>query len=1329
VLVGGRFEIECLVYSGRLGGLFRAHDGETGQKVALKVLQLGMRPQVVRRFLREAEALARLRHDGIAAHAGHGRTPQGEVYLATEWVEGEDLAKRLARKPLCLSESLALGRRVAEALALGHGQGVVHGELRPSKLLLREGRVEGVTLLDYGITSANLAERTVTGTTEIIEALRYLAPEQARGERPGPSADIYSLGCVLFECLTGSPPYRADHAAMVLTHILYEELPHLRQLRPDLPGSLEALLARMLVKRPRDRVADGRALVAEFAAIEVTPAEGQVLPGAPVVGGLVSGKQRLVSVALAMPRGGDPEDAVEGADEDGGMAGGGPSAELIAELQRMVRPYGAQVDGLADGSLILLLTQSLGTAVDQAAQAARAVLALRQGLGTEARRWSMALTTGRGALPGTQLMGKAVRRAVELLQAQQVRQAAPQAAHQAGREAEGPEGDTASEPPVWLDELTAGLLDPRFLVRRRKEGLVLERERTNAEEVRLLLGRRTPYVGREQELDLLGMQLRACAEESVARGVLVLAAAGMGKSRLRQEFLRRVEEMEEVGVLVGRGDPMRTGGAYGVLGQALLERCQLGRATGEERRVRFAEAVGRYVDARDRQPVVEFLGEVCGVPFSDEHRPQLRAARQEPQLLNEQVTAAWLKLLQSECAVHPVLLVLEDLHWSDRATVRLVEVALRELADERLMVLGLARPDVKEMFPGLWAELRVMELRLPALGRRASERLVREMLGALATEEVVTRIVEQAGGHALFLEELIRAAVEGTEGQPAETVLAMLQVRFGRLEPGVRRLLEAASLMGETFWRGGVVELLGQEAEARIDSRGEREIERWLRALVGAETIVRRGTSRFPGETEYAFRHALMRDAAYALLTEEERRAGHRLVSRYLERMGERDLMVLAEHERLGGDMERAAGYFGRAAVQAMQACDLEGTLRCVERGVACGAAGEVLGTMRAAEAWAQFWSGDIPAAYAAGMACLALLPAGSDPWFQAIGPLMGMAGYQGQREVLVEHARNVVAAPLRATESVVVESVTSGLFHLTLYGERALVEQMTVRLREVGARLQDQDARARGMLSLGLLCQPMMMDLDLWPARVHAANGLACFATAGDRRFMGTARGHLAFIRALLGEDKAEVLGECHAVLAELTALRQMTLVSAFQGMFAFILAEMGEPAYLAEAEAMGERMLAESPFPSFWSGLAQVALAEVWAGRGELPRAEDAARQALQMFAAGPVGRPLGFAVLSRILLKRGQGLGEVLATVEQGLAALRELGGLSLLDTKLYLVATEVYQAAGHREAARDALVAGSRLIQRRAAQIPEAAARERFLTGVRDNARLLELKASL
>jgi hypothetical protein len=1142
------------------------------------------------------------------------------------------------------------------------------------------------------------------GRGEIVAALRYLAPEQARGDEVvGPGTDVYALGCVLFECLTGRVPFTGEHAALLLTQILYEEAPRLGALRPELPAAFEELFARMLAKQPGGRPADGRALLEALRMVEAPEEGGRTLPAADGEAGLTGEDRRLVSVVLAAPQVPQVPQIPQIEDtEDGERAHG-----WRKELQERLLGLGAEVEILAGGAVLLCLPHAWGTATDQALQAARAARVLRRHLGPVAA-WSLVVATGRGAGAGAELAGEAVRRARELLA--EMREASPE---------EPRSSSAAAQPDIWLDELTAGLLDTRFHMHRRGSGYVLERERMGEEEVRLLLGRRTPYVGRERELELLRLLLRTCREDATARAVMVIGPSGMGKSRLRQEFLQRVEGDGEVEILLGRGDPLRAGAVYGLLGQAVLEWCGEEAPGGEAQRRQLAERVARYVSGPvgHLQRVVEFLGEMCGIPFPDGESPQLRAARQEPRLMNDQVTWAWLELLRGLCGTRTVLLVLDDLHWSDGATMRLVEVALKELADERLLVLGLARPEVKELFPHLWSEGCVtQELWLPRLSRRAGEDLVREMLGERATGETVGRLVEQAEGNALFLEELIRGAAEGETEEPPRTMMAMLQARFVRLEPGLRRLLEVASLLGETFWTGAVVELL------RAAGHEAREVDRWLRMLVGAETIVRQGTSRLTGETQYAFRHVTVRDAAYGLLSEADRQAGHALVGRYLEREGEKDLVVLAEHFRLGGEGERAAGYFARAAAQAMEANALAATLSCVERGVACGATGEVLGRLRAMEAWAELWSWNLPGAHAAAQQGVALLPVGSSAWCMATGVGIGLAAMFDPEEMsrLVEGF--AAATPARGAEGAFVDASMLVILQTSMRGMREVSGRLLDRAQVLCKRLGANEVRSRGCVGAARTWYDLMFSGDPWPCRVSAERSMDRFAMAGDWRYFGLMQAQLGLVQTLLGEG-ADAAASCRAAVNLLGPLQEGFILGVAQGQLGFVLAELGEARWGDEALALAEAMIRRQTAP-FWILLGQVTRANVLAARGELAQAEAEARLGLATTTLAPAGVALGAATLSRILLAEER-VAEALEVAEEGWLRLEGLGGVNFMDVRLLLAVAEARRAAASTEAAAAALREAERRIERRAAQIPEGVGRERYRLEVRDHARVREL----
>ena len=408
-LIGGRFEIQGLAGRGGMGLVYRARDRQTGLLVALKMRLPDAREEDTERLSREAQVLSELRHPGIAAYVGHGRLSEGQIFLAMEWLQGEDLAERLQRQPLSLGESLTLVRRVASILAVIHQRGIVHRDIKPSNLLLQNGQVELATLLDFGIARSSLNTSTLTGTGEVVGSLRYMSPEQARGERQVmPSTDIFALGCVLYECLTGRPPFTAEHAAVMLMRILHEEAPPLERSCPGLPVALEHLLARMLAKQPAERYADGGALCEALAALDVAaddPSSSKVTaPPAPSLGV----EQQLVSVVLMLP---GPEHEVA---PPLGAGDRDPRDRLQArseELERLLRPLGARVDHLLHGAIVATFTRVGQTAQDQAVQAAR-VASLLKANTPEAL---VVVATGRGTLRGRLPAGEVVERALGLV--------------------------------------------------------------------------------------------------------------------------------------------------------------------------------------------------------------------------------------------------------------------------------------------------------------------------------------------------------------------------------------------------------------------------------------------------------------------------------------------------------------------------------------------------------------------------------------------------------------------------------------------------------------------------------------------------------------------------------------------------------------------------------------------------------------------------------------------------------------------------------------------------------------------------------------------------
>lgn len=1273
-----RFAIEERMQSGGMGAIFRARDRQTNRAVALKLLQRESSSIEVDRFMSEARTLSELRHPAIVSYHAHGISSEGQAYLVMEWLDGEDLAQRLSRVRLEVPELVILLSNVAAALQVAHQAGVVHRDIKPSNLFLRNGQIDQVTLIDFG-----LARRTVGGsernhTGRIVGTPQYMAPEQVRGDRHvGPSADIFSLGCVVFECLTGQPPFVSEHMAAVLAKILFEEAPPIRSLHPDLPESVCNLVVRMLAKNPLTRISGATELLAELASIDKTTADTESARVGSSTGTLelAGTEQALVSVVIAQSRDSwnadrTPLDPLQG---------------VIAKTQSgSVRDalvmLGVNVECMVDGSLIATVIRQ-GAATAQAIHAARCAMLIKE-------RWPeavVALGTGRAVLEGTSVLGEVLGRVGMMLESEQ-------------------ELPGLARTAVRIDDITERLLDGFFTIARGHDGqLLLTGPAQSDEDSRPLLGVPTQCVGRERELNLLEASFSACCENSAATVVLVTSPPGLGKSRLRHELLRQLKvQNRDFLLLSGRGDPMSGGASYGLLAQAL--RRLLGISDGEDlgiRREKLRSRILQVVASEQAQRVCEFLGEMCGIQFPDSIL--LHAARQEPRVMGDQVAQAFIDFLMGECARQPVLLLLEDLQWSDALTIKLVDVALRDLGERPFMVTALARPEIEDLFPKLWAERSRHHIRLSALPKRACEQLIQQVLGAAVPDAIQTRIIEQAAGNALFLEELVRTVAAGRGDELPETVLAILHARLMRLQPEARLILRTASIFGETCWAGGVRRLLGQE-------RAGEQLESWLQILVEAEILGRRKESRFAGEVEYFFRHGLLREAAYGMLPEDERRLGHYLVGCYLEELGESDPTMLTEHFERSGDLKRAIVLHTRAAERCYENNDLEGTLKRADKGLGCGAEGESRGALYSLKSAAWFWTNDLENSYKTGSAALALLPTGTVEWCRALIFATGSAAALGKREQVSELAiRFGTITPVAEILGTYIVGTSVLAMMLGFVGDREMSEIFLSLLREISEPLEEHDPHARACMRYALgRCG------SGWQAVQNLRMSKAAFQLIGDRRMIIVSLADLGLGLARLGAA-AEGEAKLREALPLAVRLAEPITLTWPQMYLALLLAERSDPAARAEAKQLALSTLSSIGESSYYSGIAYCALAAVYRAEGALAQAEEVAVKALATLRGIASNAPLAFIALGRLLLSAGRSA-EAASLAAEGLAQIAPLPNVNAAEIPLRVLLVAALRATG--EQARSAQEQGhlDQVIALRAQEIPDLALRNQYLARV-------------
>ncbi len=259
----GRYHITEQLGEGGMATVFKAYDTRLERDVAIKVIRTGAFPAeqvegVLKRFDREAKSLARLSHPNIVKVLDYGEY-EGSPYLVLEYLPGGTLKQKLG-KPLPWREAVRLLLPIARALEFSHNQGIVHRDVKPANVLIT---LSGEPMLsDFGIAKLleSVEGQTLTGTGVGIGTPEYMAPEQWTGQA-GPQADIYSLGIVFYELVTGRKPYTADTPAAILLKQASDPLPQPRDFARDVTDAVERVIFKALAKKPADRYSDMRLFV------------------------------------------------------------------------------------------------------------------------------------------------------------------------------------------------------------------------------------------------------------------------------------------------------------------------------------------------------------------------------------------------------------------------------------------------------------------------------------------------------------------------------------------------------------------------------------------------------------------------------------------------------------------------------------------------------------------------------------------------------------------------------------------------------------------------------------------------------------------------------------------------------------------------------------------------------------------------------------------------------------------------------------------------------------------------------------------------------------
>ncbi len=873
---------------GGMGIVYKAEDTKLRRTVALKFLprQREASAEDRARLLLEAQAAAGLNHPNICVI--HSVEEDGdEQFIVMEFVDGITLRKKISEGALHIRQALDYCVQIAEALHDAHSRGIVHRDIKADNIMITpNGRVK---VMDFGLAKLK-GRATDTTSSGAAGTLVYMSPEQARGDDVDAPSDIWSLGVLLYEMLTGRLPFSHDYEAAVVYSLLNEPPLPPRDIREEISPKLEKIVLKCLRKESTERYASALQLAEELREVSGSDSTADVRS-------FNSDRRRepkkaterkpATILSLRLPGYSDGAAAAESEEVYLFMERIGSTAEKTA------RKYDGTVGKISADEIRILfgLPEAIERPAEKAVRAAIEIRAGLQELGKKEnalRHFNPAIAVDTGLViagdlgPGgtsdytivgdpMDLTDKVVRRLEK------------------GQIVVGPL--THKQTKEYFDYKQGPAVDLRNN-RQRIPCFELVGPKQKSSRTTAISDRRisSPLVGRDREMNLLELHLLKAinGEGSI---VNIVGEPGLGKSRLIAELKQR-EAMNRVLLLEGKSVSYGRNLSFHPIIEILK---RWARIEEDDPEPNAMEKLGRAIGALNpdgTDEILPFVASVMGMQLTDKQARFIEGIAGEAMMKIVQKHIREIMLKESQRK--PIVYILEDLHWADQSSLDLLQSLYRLAQNNRIMFLNVMRPNYPETSDRLLAAIRtkypdlVTDITLDPLTSVNCRVLINNLVdaGKLPAQTTET-ILKRADGNPFFIEEVIRSfldegAIEFKNGKISPTgrtddllipdsVQQILAARIDKLDEGTKSLLKIASVIGRSFFQKILAGV--PESVSEVDER--------LEYLEGIQLIRK---TRKTDEVEYQFKHALVQEVAYESIPSKKRKEYHLKVAQVIEK-------------------------------------------------------------------------------------------------------------------------------------------------------------------------------------------------------------------------------------------------------------------------------------------------------------------------------------------------------------------------------------------------------------------------------------------------------------